>query len=140
MNSLSSHNHPLSRGKRPSRMPAAALFLAILGFSLILTAGCGPKVPKLSSSDLKAFDSAPAEVKQTWEKALAADKANDYVNAQNLLDSLAKMQLSNDQSNALQIESGTFGARLWQAAEKNDPAAVKAVQEINQSRDRRTNR
>ncbi len=119
-------------------MPAAALSLAILGFALILTAGCGPKAPTLSSSDRKAFDSAPAEVKQTWEKALAADKANDYVKAQNLLDSLAKMPLSNDQSNALQIESGTFGARLWQAAEKNDPAAVKAVQEINQSKDRRT--
>jgi hypothetical protein len=140
MNSSSSNNRPLSQGNRPFWMPATALAPIILGFALILTAGCGPKAPALSSSDLKAFDSAPPEVKQTWEKALAADKANDYVTAQSLLDSLGKMQLSAEQSNAVVAESGTFSARLWQAAEKNDPAAVKAVQEINKSKDRRTTR
>ncbi len=125
----------------PLPVPVIARPLGVLGFALMLwCAGCGPKAPTLSSQDLKAFESAPTEVKQTWEKALAADKANDYVTAQNLMDTLAKMQLSADQSNALVVESGTFGARLWQAAEKNDPAAVKAVQEINKAKDRRTGR
>jgi hypothetical protein len=134
MNLLSSSNALVPANECSSAKSATTLRLAALAFALLLSAGCAPKAPTLSSSDMKAFDSASADVKQTWEKALAADKANDYLNAQNLLDSLAKMPLSADQSNALVVESGTFGARLWQAAEKNDPVAVKAVQEINKSR------
>lgn len=114
-----------------------ASLLAGLSFALLLCAGCGPKTPKLTSDEMKAFESAPAEVKQTWEKALAADKANDYVNAQNLLDSLQQMPLNEAQSNALTSENAAFSYRVLQAAEKNDPAAVKAVLEINQSRSRR---
>ena len=115
-------------------MPATALSLAILGFALILTAGCGPKAPKLSSGDLTAFDSAPAEVKQTWEKVLAADKANDYVNAASLLNNLEQMTLSDPQKQALETERAAFGQRLMQAVDKNDPAAIKAVQSSTSSR------
>ncbi len=118
-------------------VPAIALPMAVLALALFVTAGCGHKTATLSEADLKVFDSAPAEVKQTWEKALAADKANDYLTTQNLLDSLGKMQLTDAQNNALQSEIGSFSLRLWQAAEKNDPAATKAVQEINQSKGRR---
>ena len=112
-----------------------ALSPVILGFVLILTAGCGPKAPKLSSSDLTAFDSAPAEVKQTWEKALAADKANDYVNAASLLNNLEQIgSLSDPQKQALETERAAFGQRLMQAVDKNDPAAIKAVQNSATSR------
>lgn len=112
-----------------------AASLAVLVLMLLASSGCNQQsTPKLTSEQLKAFDSAPADMKQTWNKALAADKANDYVNAQNLLDSLNQTNLSELQRSALEIETSTFQARLWQAAEKNDPAAVKAVQEINQAR------
>jgi hypothetical protein len=104
---------------------------------MLLIAGCGQHPAKLTAEQSKAFDSAPAEVKQTWDKALAADKANDYVTAQTALDSLDQMILSDPQRKALEVESGAFGLRLWQAAEKNDPAAVQAVQEINKSKNRR---
>lgn len=104
---------------------------------LIGGTGCGSNSPKLSAEQSKAFDSAPAEAKQAWDKALAADKANDYMNAQKSLDSLNQMILSDPQRKALETESSSFEVRLMQAVDKNDPAAVKAIQEINQTRSRR---
>ncbi len=105
--------------------------------ALLFVAGCGQKGAKLTSEQSKAFDGAPPEVKQAWEKALAADKANDYMVAQTSLDSLNHMILSDAQRQALETENTAFGLRLMQAVEKNDPVAVKAVQEINQTRSRR---
>lgn len=111
----------------------AILLAGILG----LVAGCGPHAAKLTAEQSRAFDNAPTDVKQTWEKALAADKANDYVTAQSSLDSLSQMTLSDPQRQAWETENTSFGTRLMAAVDKNDPAALKAVQEINQSRTRR---
>ncbi len=115
------------------KFPVIALVLAVAGFAL-LTAGCGPKQEKLSSADSKAFASAPAEVKSIWEKAIAADQANDYLTCNQLLESLQQMTLDDAQKQALQKEINVFSARLWQAAEKNDPNATKAIQEINKNK------
>jgi hypothetical protein len=115
-------------------IPTVPTSLAILALTLVLGAGCGNDSVKLTSSESKVFDSAPAEVKQAWEKALAADKANDYTNAQSLLDSLQQMQLNDDQKQALEKERTAFGQRVWAAAEKNDPAAVKVIQTQNSRR------
>jgi hypothetical protein len=135
MNSPASSNCPSPQIKHLSRVPVIALPLAVVGFALmLLCAGCGPKAPTLSSQDMKAFESAPAEVKQTWEKALAADRANDYVNAAALLNSLEQMTLSDPQKQALAVERDAFGQRLMKAAEKNDPAAVKAIQNSTSGR------
>jgi hypothetical protein len=98
--------------------------------------GCGQSSINLSSSDKQAFEQASAEVKQAWERALAADKAKDYATAQSQLDSLAQMQLTEPQKQALALEREAFNQRIWQAAEKNDPAAVKAVQDSQKSRTR----
>ena len=99
-------------------------------FALLIGAGCGQSQLKLTASDSKAFDSAPAEVKLAWEQALAADKANDYATTHKLLESLRKMQLKDDQKQAVEKECTEFGQRLWAAAKKNDPAAVKVIREI----------
>jgi len=117
-----------------SAVTVRATFLAIV---LLVVGGCGNQTIKLTSEERRAFESAPAEVKQAWENALAADKANDYVNAQKLLDGLKQMQLNDEQKQALDAESAAFHQRLWQAAEKNDPAAVQAVLEINKASSRR---
>ncbi len=114
--------------------PIAAVRATCLGIALFATSGCGDhQTVNLTSTENHAFDNAPAEVKQAWESALAADKANDYLNAQKLLDGLKQMQLSADQKKALNQETDSFHYRLWQAAEKNDPAAVKAAIAINKS-------
>ena len=109
---------------------------AWLASALLFAAGCGQHAAKLTAAQSSAFDNAPAEVKQTWEKALAADKANDYVTAGAALDSLKKMILSDQQSQALETERAAFGQRLMQAAEKNDPAAIQAVQNSRESQTR----
>jgi hypothetical protein len=113
---------------------ACALRDAVFLFALLISAGCGENSLKLTASENKAFGSAASEIRQTWEKALAADKAKDYSNAQTLLESLHQMQLSEDQRNTLEKERADFGQRLWAAAEKNDPEAVKAVQASQKSR------
>src|SRR5271170_1406755 len=94
-----------------SAVTVRATFLAIV---LLVVGGCGNQTIKLTSEERRAFESAPAEVKQAWENALAADKANDYVNAQKLLDGLKQMQLNDEQKQALDAESAAFHQRLWQ--------------------------
>ena len=96
---------------------------------LLAVAGCGEHIPTVTATQSKSFDSAPTEVKQSWEKALAADKANDYQTAAELLNQLLKANLNDDQKAALTTERQSFGVKLMAAAEKNDPAAVKAIQE-----------
>ena len=114
----------------------AAGALALLAPALLSGGGCRQSAGQLTADQTKAFDNAPAEVKQAWDKALAADKANDYVTAGAALDSLKKMTLSDQQSQALEAERAAFGLRVMKAAEKNDPAAIQAVQNSkkNQSR------
>ena len=73
-------------------------------------------------------------MKQIWEKALTADKANDYVTAQTAMDNLNQMILSDPQRKALETELAAFGERLMKAVEKNDSGAVKAVQNSKNTR------
>jgi hypothetical protein len=103
---------------------------------VVLCIGCGQGSVKLSSSEKKAFDQASPEVKQAWENVQAAEKANEYLKAVNLFDSLSQMQLTEPQKEALIKEREGFNQRLWQAAEKNDAAAVQAVQASQKSRSR----
>ena len=110
--------------------------LALLCLALVLVAGCGQKTAKLMADQNKAFDSAPAEVKQTWKNALAADKANDYVAAAASLDSLKKMILSDEQGKVLEAERDAFGQRLIQAIDKNNPSAIQAVKNSQKARTR----
>ena len=104
------------------------------GLAFLVLAGCGDSSTRLTTAESKAFDSAPAELKQQWEQTLAADKANNYSTVQTLLDGLANQQLSENQKLALEKERADFGQRLWAAAEKNDPAATKAVQDSRKPR------
>lgn len=115
---------------------AGALQAACLTAALLVIAGCSKQTAKLTASESKAFESAAPDVKQAWESALAADKANDYENAQKLLDGLKQMQLSVDQSQALTVELFSFQDRLYKTAEAGDPAAIKALQDIKKSSSR----
>ena len=100
--------------------------------ALMLAAGCdrppSQRIPE-------PFEVAPAEVKQTWERALAADKANDYGTAMAALDRLQKMPLSDRQEQALTAERAGFTERLLKAVMRNDPAAMRAYQNSQKGRD-----
>lgn len=102
--------------------------------ALLFNTGCGDKSAKLTATEANAFATAPAELKQQWDKALAADKAKDYLTAQTLLDGLMQQPLNEAQKAALEKERADFGTRLWAAAEKNNPDAIKAVQNAQKSR------
>ena len=116
------------------RILTLALPAAWVASALLLVAGCGQKAATVTAEQTKAFDSAPAEAKQAWEKALAAEKAKDYVAAQAAFASLSQMILSDQQHKLLEDERAAFGQRLTQAADKNDPAAIQALQTAAKSR------
>jgi hypothetical protein len=120
-----------------SELLTPVLFAACLIGALLLVAGCGSKAGKLTTDQVKAFDSAPPETKQAWDKALAAEKAKDYVAAQTEFASLGQMILSDEQRKILDDERAVFGQRLTQAADKDDPAAVQALQMAIKSRNAR---
>lgn len=105
--------------------------------TLLMSAGCGEHSAKLTDTDRNAFAGAPAEIKQQWEKALAADKASDYVTAQTLLDGLTQASLDVNQKAALEKERASFGERVWAAAEKENPSAIKAVQAAAKSKNQK---
>jgi hypothetical protein len=99
--------------------------------ALMLAIGC-EKPP--SQRIPEPFEGAPAEVKQSWERALAADQANDYVTAMAALDQLQKMKLSDRQEQALAAERSGFSERLLKAVMRHDPAAMKAFQNSQKGR------
>lgn len=112
-------------------------FIFYLAVVSLICIGCGQgNSIKLSSTEAKAFETASPEVKKVWESALAADKATDYVNGQKLFSDLAQMPLNDLQKQALEKQSSAFALRLLQAAEKNDPVAVKVIQESQGGRRR----
>jgi hypothetical protein len=113
-----------------------APFLGCLAGLMLLATGCGSKVAKPSAKQARAFDSAPAAVKQVWDKALKAETDKEYLAAEDSFENLQKMELTSDQTNALNAEFLDFHKQLYQAAENGDSGAVKAVQKINSSNKR----
>lgn len=103
---------------------------------LLLGAGCGEKTSQITGDQNKAFNTAPAEVKQAWEKVLAADKAGNFETAVVAMDSLKTMSLSGPQAQALEAERFAFGERLLAAVNKNDPAALAVLKKISNKKSR----
>ena len=103
--------------------------------AILLLVGCSKKqgVGELTDADTKAFDSAPADVKQTWTTALEASKSNDYVGAQTLLYGLLAQNLSPDQKQAVTKASTLVNQRLYDGVEKGDPAALKAMEDMRRN-------
>jgi len=89
--------------------PISVLFcFCVAGMLMLVWVACERSSVRLSSADKQAFEQASPEVKQAWQRALAADKANDYTNTISLLDNLAIMQLSEAQRQALYKEREAF--------------------------------
>jgi hypothetical protein len=112
-----------------------ALFVCLCIF-IFVVAGCGSGSAKPSTAQLGAFDGAPDEVKQAWKKALDAEQASDYVGAQTSFESLSKLDLAPQQKQALDSEFFSFQDRLYQAAEKGNQEAIKAMQDIRKNGNR----
>jgi hypothetical protein len=91
----------------------------------LMLAGCDQ-----SGVNKGAFDSAPPDVKQAWEKGLAASTANDYVTASQAFNSLLHGALQADQLVSVQAALSTLNRNMNAAAAKGDPAAQKALETL----------
>jgi hypothetical protein len=88
--------------------------------------GCGQAGSGAGGS---SFNTAAPEIKATWDKAVAADRTNDYVPAvlgyKQVL--LQRDQLSPAQVKAVEDASVKLFQRLAEASSKGDPAAQQAL-------------
>ena len=96
--------------------------------TVFMFSGCGDSNYKLSPGDLAAFKDAPPQIQQTWERGLAASKANDYLSAQTNLTALLNEQISPAQLLAVQTALGDLNPRIHEAAAKGNTGAQKAVE------------
>ena len=99
----------------------AACLLALAG---LFVTGCSRKTVASAS----AFDQAAPEVKQAWDQAVAADKANDYYTA---VTSYHTVMAQKDKLTDGQIETANAAClavnqRMFAAASSGDEAAKAA--------------
>ena len=108
----------------------AAFRLSLLTTIVLILVGCGDKRKNSGVNNTRAFANSSTEVQQTWEKALQADKSNDYVAAETSLYWLTRQTLTADQKQAVANQLTAVNQRLTEALEKGDPAARAALQEL----------
>ena len=99
----------------------------------IVLVGCGKGG---SGSGASSFNGAAPEIKAAWDKAVADDKANDYVPAvlgyKMIL--AQRDQLSPGQAKAADEASGKLFQRMVDASTKGDPAAREALLQLQPGR------
>ncbi len=97
----------------------------------IFVASCSNDAPKLSSSEKALFENSTPEIKQLFEKALVADKANDYMGACTNYYALLHQNLSMDQSMAMQTAMKSLKLRIFDAVDKGDASAKTTLDYMN---------
>ncbi|HPC62939.1 MAG TPA: hypothetical protein PKX23_19920 [Verrucomicrobiota bacterium] len=109
------------------RLFALGLFVS----AVLLLAGCGGDTVKVTGANLEAFNNAPPEIKQKWDKALQDDKANNYAAAgKAYFELLRTPNLSPEQLQAVQNAAAALNQKMYEAADKGDAAAQKAIDEL----------
>ncbi len=93
----------------------------------VFFAGCDQR-----NVNKSAFDSAKPEVKQTWQAALAASKANNYLSASTNFLSLISRDITPTQLVAVQDAMAGLTERMYQAAAKGDAGAKAALDALKQ--------
>jgi hypothetical protein len=117
-------------GRRHRR--AALLALPVL--AVLAGGGCGPSPSAVVERNAKAFDSAPAPLKAEWTGALAAAKTNGYCAAILTLQAIRQAPgLTAEQTTALDQTDSAIREQMTAAAQKGDPAAVKAIDELRKA-------
>jgi len=113
------------------------IITCLAAIAVLAVDGC--KKPNAAAPDAanKAFQSAAPELKDAWASAVAADKTNGYADAYlTLLQMRHQTDLPPDQLAAIDALANSVHTRMSEAAQKGDPAAQKAIQEIGQMRRR----
>lgn len=125
--------------RRRHRSAALELLIALPLLVCLVVAGCKKNGPS-GNIYSAAFDSAPAESKQSWNDAMSAWKNHKYLEAANKFASLqtAATNLSTEQKDALTKAMDEFGQEAFKKANDGDADATKAVQAVNAVMGRRS--
>ncbi len=89
----------------------------------MVVAGCGNSAPKMTAAEKSVFEKSTPEIKQLFEKAQAADKANDYFSACTNYYAVMHQNLTMDQAMAMQTAMVALKQRVFDAADKGDAGA-----------------
>lgn len=104
-------------------------FILLVVAAVACVAGCS-RGPASLARNSKAFDSAPAAVRDSWNKAVACVQTNGYVGAVPLLFGLRSQPLTLEQSAAVEAVLKPVTDALYAAADRGDPAAMQAIAEL----------
>lgn len=111
--------------KRKAFTPVVCLLAALV----FMAVGCGKK--KTVGSGDAAFQSAAPEIKAAWNAAMAAVKTNGYAAAILTLQQMRAVPgLSPAQAKAVDDNSTAISDAMYAAANKDDPAAKKAIDDL----------
>jgi hypothetical protein len=137
------YSAPISACSRRRLRFSSALRFCFVSVSLFFLTmalfGCSKSGPSKDVSS-NAFDSAPADVKQSWSDGMGAWKSHRYGDAATNFISLQarSASLSIEQSNALSRAVEEFGQEAFTAANKGDAGATEAVKALRASSGRRS--
>lgn len=116
----------------------SARWLVLLALTLTLLAACGSKDPSTAPGkpNPASFDSAPPDIKADWDRAVAADQANQYYVAASTYLKIIRQEgrLTKEQYQTAAAASDALTARMQEAINKGDAAARDAMQRIMMGR------
>ncbi|HSU52669.1 MAG TPA: hypothetical protein VLT36_01270 [Candidatus Dormibacteraeota bacterium] len=85
----------------------------------------------LSVHDSESFKSATPQLQSSWQACVAGAKTNGYLFAYtNLLALQSQSGLTPEQSKAVEDLMGVVGTRMFEAANKGDAEATKALKQV----------
>jgi hypothetical protein len=101
----------------------------------VLCAACSKQGASLTAMSSSSFDSAPAQVREKWQKASESVSRKDFLgSATNLMILFSQADtLTAEQRQALQLAWVQVGNQAFKAAENGDKMALQAVQRMNAS-------
>ncbi|MFN3407819.1 MAG: hypothetical protein ACK45B_02385 [Limisphaerales bacterium] len=112
-------------------------WVVLLALTLTLTA-CGSKDPSTTPGkpNPASFDSAPPDIKADWDRAVAADQANQYYVAASTYLKIIRQEgrLTKEQYQTAVAASDALTQRIQEAIQKGDAAARDAMQRIMMGR------
>jgi hypothetical protein len=102
-----------------------ALPVLLIGIC-IACAGCGKGGVQASA---RTFETAPSEIKVSWDQAVAADKTNDYYTASTAYAKILSQEskLTPKQLEVLESASRDLSQRMITAANSGDDSAKQAL-------------
>jgi hypothetical protein len=103
---------------------------------LLVVAGCGHKPSVEGALQTKAFDSASPQIKEAWGAAISGLHTNDFnVGAQIALwDLRQQTALTAEQRSIVEQTLKALSGRMFEAAGRGEPAALKAMKDVRERR------